>query len=51
MSFPLGDRDRMLEGFHIYTPYARAAQMVKATAVRFIKAGWNGWGCSLMMMT
>jgi hypothetical protein len=40
----------MLEGFHIYTPYAWAAQKVKATAVRLIKAGWNGWGCSRVLI-
>jgi hypothetical protein len=40
----------MLEGFHIYTPYAQAAQTVKATAVRFIQAGWNGWGCSRVLI-
>ena len=47
---PLGDRRRMLAGFHIYTPYARVARTVKATAVRFIKAGWNGRGCSRVLI-
>jgi len=47
---PLDNTHTTLEGFHIYTPYARAAQTVKATAVRFIKAGWNGWGCSRVLI-
>src|SRR5664280_1369722 len=48
--FPLGDKHTMLAGFHIYTPYARVARMVKALAVRAIKAGWNGWGCSRVLI-
>lgn len=40
----------MLQGFQIYTAYARGAQAAKAAAIRFIKAGWNGWGCSRVLI-
>jgi len=47
---PLGHTHRTLEGFQIYTPYAPRARTLKAIVLRAIRAGWNGWGCSLVLI-
>src|SRR3989449_987833 len=40
---PLGDAQRTLQGFQIYTPYALAARIMKDLLVRVTKTGWQGW--------
>jgi hypothetical protein len=47
---PLGDTHRTLEGFRIYAPYGRTAQILKKTIAWLIKAGWNGRGWARVLV-
>lgn len=47
---PVGDSSSLSGAFHIYTPYARSAQILKETANQLMKRGWNGRGCSRVLI-
>ena len=47
---PLGERHRMLEGFHIYMPFTPSARLMKSLVIKAIEAGWDGWGCPRVMV-
>jgi hypothetical protein len=40
---PLTSQQRAINGFELYTPYSRAARLMKAVIVRVQETGWEGW--------